>query len=305
MNHFLPLQVVPVDSAAIKNASNVVEGLAKPIAKDNYDWQGLLDESITFLTNAGLRIVLAFVLFLLGRYAIRWLTSMLRRVMEHRKMEGVAVSLFSSLIVAILYIALGIGIALVLGVQSVSFAAVLASLGLAVGMALSGQLQNLAGGVIILLTKPFKIGDFIEAHNEMGVVRTVSLFHTIVTTVENKYIYIPNGILSSGIVINYSQADRRRVDWTINVEYDEDYDRVEALILEILNRDSRILEDPAPVVALGNLADSSVSIVVRVWVESSDYWDVYWGINRTIYIEFGKAGINFPFPQLTISKRDQ
>ena len=191
-----------------------------------------------------------------------------------------------------------------LGVQTTSFAALLASAGVAVGMALSGNLANFAGGLIILLFKPFKVGDYIEAQGTGGTVKEIQIFHTILATPDNKMVYIPNGSLSSGAVTNFSRQTTRRVDWTFGVDYGEDYDKVKAVIETIIARDSRILTDPAPFIALHALADSSVNIVVRVWVESPNYWEVYFGINQAVYATFNEKGINFPFPQLTVHRAD-
>ena len=171
-------------------------------------------------------------------------------------------------------------------------------------MALSGNLANFAGGLIILLFKPFKVGDYIEAQGTGGTVKEIQIFHTILSTPDNKMVYIPNGSLSSGAVTNFSRQTTRRVDWTFGVDYGEDYDKVKEVIQTILARDSRILADPAPFIALHALADSSVNIVVRVWVESPNYWEVYFGINQAVYATFNEKGINFPFPQLTVHRAD-
>ena len=187
-----------------------------------------------------------------------------------------------------------------LGVETTSFAALLASAGVAVGMALSGNLQNFAGGLIVLLFKPYKVGDTVECQGETGVVREIQIFHTILTTFDNKVVYIPNGTLSSGVITNYSREELRRVDWTVGVEYGSDYDKVEATIRTILAADKRVLDKPAPTIALTALADSSVNVVIRVWVKSEDYWDVFFDMNKTIYAVFNREGIGFPFPQLTV-----
>lgn len=209
-------------------------------------------------------------------------------------------SFVKSLVNILLTILLIIAVIGKLGVETTSFAALLASAGVAVGMALSGNLQNFAGGLIVLLFRPFKVGDWIESQGVSGTVREIQIFHTILTTADNKVIYIPNGALSSGTVTNYSREDTRRVDWVIGVEYGENYDKVESSVRRILAADSRILNAPAPFVALHALDASSVNIVIRVWVKSSDYWGVYFDMNKTIYTVFNEEGIGFPFPQLTV-----
>ena len=174
------------------------------------------------------------------------------------------------------------------------------AVGVAIGMALSGNLQNFAGGLIILLFKPYKVGDLIESQGVIGVVSEIQILHTIITTADNKVIYIPNGSLSSGVVINYSNKDTRRVEWTVGVEYGEDYTKVEQTVRDILAADSRVLKTPEPFIVLSALDASSVNVMIRVWVKSSDYWDVYFGINKKIYAVFNEKGIGFPFPQLTV-----
>ena len=187
-----------------------------------------------------------------------------------------------------------------LGGQTTSFAALLASAGVAVGMALSGNLSNFAGGLIILLFKPYKVGDYIEAQGIGGTVQGIQMFHTILKTVDNKEIFIPNGSLSSGIVTNFSKQATRRVDWTISVEYGSEYEKVKQVIEQVLAQDARILSDPEPFIALAKLADSSIDFTVRVWVKSENYWGVFFDINKEIYAACNREGINFPFPQLTV-----
>lgn len=300
MKSFFLLQVLPVDSVQTSEVENALASMTGPLLPPGVDWSSLLHEWSRDVFYFSIRVVLCVVLFFVGRSVINMLTKYLRKALTRRKFDGVAVSLLDSLFVAILYVVLAIVIAMALGVKSVSFAALLASLGLAIGMALSGQLQNLAGGVIILLTKPFKIGDFIQAQGEGGVVDCVSLFHTKVLTPENKTIFIPNGILSSGVITNVTHADVRRVDWVFGVQYNEDFDRVRTLLLDLLSRDERIKAEPKPFVALKALGASSVDVVVRAWAASDLYWDVYFDFNRTVYTEFNKVGISFPYPHLTI-----
>ena len=165
---------------------------------------------------------------------------------------------------------------------------------------MSGNLQNFAGGLIVLLFKPYKVGDWIESQGVSGTVKEIQIFHTILTTGDNKVIYIPNGAMSSGVVTNYNTQTTRRVEWIVGVDYGEDYDKVQQIVTDILAADTRILKDPAPFIALHALDASSVNVVARVWVNSADYWGVYFDINKAIYATFNEKGINFPFPQLTV-----
>ena len=225
---------------------------------------------------------------------------MVARLLAKRHVDASIQSFVKSLVNILLTILLIIAVIGKLGVETTSFAALLASAGVAIGMALSGNLQNFAGGLIVLLLRPYKVGDLIESQGITGTVREIQLFHTILTTGDNKIIYIPNGALSSGTVTNYSREATRRVEWIIGVEYGENFDKVEETTRRIIAEDKRILSDPAPFVALHALDASSVNVIIRAWVKSEDYWGVYFDMNKTIYSVFNKEGIGFPFPQLTV-----
>ena len=302
MNPLFFAQILPADSAAGSELKEAIGAATQPLNLDIKHWfsRSMLEEWLNAGINFGLRVILVLVLFWLGKVVITRLKKIFNGILLHRNIEGVAVSLLDSVFTAILYIALFLFLAGVLGVKSVSFAAVLASMGLAVGMALSGQLQNLAGGVIIIVTKPFKLGDFISAQGTDGTVKAVRLFHTEVLTPDNKVVFIPNGTLSSSLVTNFSYEELRRVEWTIGIEYDEDYQRVRQVFLALLQQDQRILTTPEPVIVLHKLNDSSVDILVRAWVASGDLWPVFWDFNERVYADFNAKGIGFPFPQLTV-----
>lgn len=258
--------------------------------------QQLIDSGI----QAGGHILKAVIVFLVGRFLIRMLNRLVRRLMDKRNVDISIKTFVRSLVNILLTVLLIISVVGALGVETTSFAALLASAGVAVGMALSGNLQNFAGGLVILLFKPYKVGDWIDAQNVSGTVKEIQIFHTILTTADNKLIYVPNGALSSGVVTNYSNQTTRRVEWIVGVDYGEDYNKVEKVVHEVLAADKRILDDPAPFIALHALDASSVNVVVRVWVNSADYWGVYFDINKAIYATFNEQGINFPFPQLTV-----
>lgn len=295
-------QILPADSAAGSELKEAIGAATQPLNLDIKHWfsRSMLEEWLNAGINFGLRVILVVVLFWLGKVVITRLRKIFNGILRRRNIEGVAVSLLDSVFTAILYIALFLVLAGVLGVKSVSFAAVLASMGLAVGMALSGQLQNLAGGVIIIVTKPFKLGDFISSQGTDGTVKAVRLFHTEVLTPDNKAAFIPNSLLSSSLVTNFSHEELRRVEWTIGIEYDEGYQRVRQVILALLQQDQRILTTPEPVIVLHKLNDSSVDILVRAWVASGDLWPVFWDFNERVYADFNAKGIGFPFPQLTV-----
>ncbi|WP_297273519.1 mechanosensitive ion channel domain-containing protein [uncultured Bacteroides sp.] len=258
--------------------------------------QRLIDWGI----NAGERIIGAIIVFVVGRFIISFLNKLINKLLSKRKIDPSIKSFVRSLSNILLTILLIVAVVSKLGVETTSFAALLASAGVAIGMALSGNLQNFAGGLIVLLLRPYKVGDLIESQGITGTVREIQIFHTILTTADNKVIYIPNGALSSGTVTNYSREATRRIEWIVGVEYGEDFEKVKKTIEDILAADGRILTDPAPTIALHALDASSVNVVTRVWVNAADYWDVYFNINKQIYAVFNREGIGFPFPQLTI-----
>lgn len=251
-------------------------------------------------SHLGWTIIKAIIVFLVGRFVIKMINKLVRRILTKRDFDPSVKTFMGSLVNVTLMILLIISVVGALGVQTTSFAALLASAGVAVGMALSGNLSNFAGGLIILLFKPYKVGDYIESQGVGGTVKEIQIFHTILLTGDNKNIFIPNGSLSSGIVTNIGKEPTRRVEWTFGVEYGSDYEHVKRVIESVLAQDARILGDPAPFIALSALADSSVNVVVRAWVKSSDYWGVYFETNKAIYATFNAEGIGFPFPQLTV-----
>ena len=281
----------------------VVAEMTKPIQLNEHKFLTMLEGWKEGLINFGIRVLLAIVFFFVARWLINGFVRLLKGIMNRRNLTGVAVSLINSIVIALLYIAVGIGIVSILGVKSVSLAAVLASMGLAVGMALSGQLQNLAGGVIIVVTKPFGIGDFIQAQNVEGTVKSVNLFHTVITTIENKVIFIPNGALSSGVIINPTAQDTRRLQWTFGIDYDSDVDKALVILRQLLEADDRVMKTEDIYIGVSALNASSVDILVRAWVNVSDVLAVTHGFNLTVFHAFNEAGISFPFPQVTVSQR--
>lgn len=260
----------------------------------------VLQQVTTLCIEAGKSILLAILIFVVGRYLIKLINRLVGRMMDRRKVEPTIQSFLKSFLNVLLTILLIISTVSALGVNTTSFAALLASAGVAVGMALSGNLQNLAGGIILLLFKPYKVGDFIEAQGVCGTVKEIQIFHTIILTTDNKQVYVPNGALSSGSVINYSSEALRRVDLNISVEYGTQVDTVKQALEDIIKADNRILTDPEPFVALGNLSASSIDFTVRTWVKGTDYWPVYFDLTRTVYEEFNRRGISFPFPQIQV-----
>lgn len=264
------------------------------------DLNAALHTLLTQASHLGLAILKAAIIFIVGRFVICMVNKLVRKMLSKREIDPAVRTFTGSLVNVVLTILLIVSVVGALGVQTTSFAALLASAGVAIGMALSGNLSNFAGGLIILVFRPYKVGDYIESQGVSGSVKEVQIFHTVLNTPDNKVIYIPNGSLSSGVVTNYSYQTTRRLEWTFGVDYGTDYEKVRRTLETILAKETRILPDPAPLIALNQLADSSVNFVVRVWVKSGDYWDVFFDINRNVYETFNAVGINFPFPQLTV-----
>lgn len=264
------------------------------------DVELLLSKLLDWGIEVGKDLLGAIIIYIVGRFIIKQVGRLLARILEKRKLEISVQTFLRSLVSILLNLILAFAIVSRLGVETTSFAALLASAGVAIGMALSGNLSNFAGGLIILVFKPFKVGDYIEGQNANGTVREIQIFHTILTTVDNKVIYVPNGALSSNAITNYSKQETRRAEWVFGVEYGEDFEKVKAVLQRIIDADPRILKDPAPMIALGALSASSVDIKVRAWAKTADYWDVYFDMNKIVYDTFNKEGIGFPFPQLTV-----
>ncbi len=248
----------------------------------------------------GPRVIGAIITLIVGLWLIGILTRTLKKRFEKSDLDPSLRGFLRSLIGIVLKILLLVSVIGMLGVEMTSFIAILGAAGLAIGMAFSGTLQNFAGGVMILIFKPFKVGDYIQAQGHGGTVNEIQIFNTILKTPDNKTIIIPNGGLSTGSMVNYSQEPQRRVDFTFGIAYGDNYEKAKMVLLELINNDERILHDPEPFVALTELGDSSVNIVVRVWVDSPNYWAVFFALNENVYKTFPEKGLSIPFPQMDV-----
>lgn len=267
------------------------------------DIETVLKHVFDWCVNAGGNLIGALLIFIIGRFVIKIIKKLVFSFMEKRKTDPSITGFVRSLLNITLNILLAVAIVNRLGIETTSFAALIASAGLAVGMALSGNLQNFAGGLIILILKPYKVGDFIESQTISGTVKEIQIFHTILTTPDNKLVYIPNGSLSSGTITNYNQNPTRRVEWIFSVEYGEDINKVEEIVKTTIEADKRILATPEPFFAVNALDSSSVNVIIRAWVNNADFWPVRFDMNRSIYEAFNKESINFPFPQITVHNK--
>ena len=253
-----------------------------------------------YIVPFGIKLVVALVVLIIGRWVIKWIKRWMANGIMSRRGDPTLHKFLLNLVSVVLNFILIIFIISILGVNTSSLVALLASAGLAVGMALSGTLQNFAGGVVIMLFRPFKVGDFISAQGQEGVVKEIQIFNTVVLTVDNKVIHIPNGILSTGVMTIFTKEDTRRVDWTVSISYGDDYDKAKAALLKLCAQDERILKTPEPFVEIGLLNSSSVDVKMRVWVKSADYWPVFFAMNEKVYKTLPNEGLHFPFPQMDV-----
>lgn len=243
------------------------------------------------------KAVYALAVFIIGWQLIKLINKLIKKFFDKKDYDEGLETFIASLISMTLKVLLLVSVISMLGVQMTSFIALLGGAGVAVGMALSGTLQNFAGGVMILLFKPFKVGDFIEAQGYAGTVKEIQIFNTILLTADNKTIIIPNAPLSNSSLINYSAQSTRRVDMTFGIAYDDDIDLAKDVLKKLVSTEERILKEPATQVVVGELADSSVNLFVRAWVNSADYWGVFFDFTEKAKKEFDKAGLSIPFPQ--------
>ena len=279
-------------------ATPSIKEAAETLTKMDFNevWSQLLSSAI----DLGLKILIAILVYWIGKFLIDLLYKVVKNTLERRNVDASINTFLLSLIRMVMMFVLIITIIGVLGINTSSFVALFASAGVAIGMALSGTLQNFAGGVMILLFKPYKVGDWIDAAGVSGGVKEIQIFNTILTTADNKLIIIPNGKLSNDTITNYSKAGTRRVDWSFGISYGDDFDKAKAVLTQFINEDKRIMQNPAPAIFLDKLADSSVQVVVRAWVDGGDYWGVFYDMNERVYKEFGKHGLSFPFPQMDV-----
>ncbi|MDH3840222.1 MAG: mechanosensitive ion channel [Chromatiales bacterium] len=249
------------------------------------------------LVDLGIRLIAAIAIFVIGKWVARKLADSVKRLMERGDSDEMLVRFVRNMVYFLLLTFVIMAAISQVGIETTSFIAVLGAAGFAVGLALQGSLANFAAGVLLLIFRPFKVGDFIEGAGVSGVVEALHVFTTTLKTGDNKTVIIPNGDLASGTIVNYSTQATRRVDLVFGIGYGDDIDKAKALMHEEMGADDRILKDPAPTVGLVELADSSVNFVCRPWVNSSDYWGVLFDLNERIKKRFDAEGINIPYPQ--------
>ena len=280
-------QATNVVADAAADGKNALEQLSSG------DASGALETLMPYLVSLGM----AIAIFVIGRIVAGMIRGLVRKVMGKKQIDPTIIGFVSGLIYAVVMIGVVLAALQKLGVQTTSFVAIIGAAGLAVGLALQGSLSNFAAGFMLIIFRPFKAGDFIEAGGAAGIVQEIGIFTTTMRTGDNREIIVPNGSIIGGNITNVSAKDTRRVDLTIGVGYDDDLKGVKALLCQILDEDERILKDPAYKVAVAELADSSVNFAVRPWVNAADYWDVFFDLNETIKLRLDEAGYSIPYPQ--------
>lgn len=252
----------------------------------------------TYVIPWGLKIILAVAIFYIGRIVVSVVIKVVKKLMQARAMDAILISFLTSILRLVLLLFVVIAALSQLGIDTTSLVALLGAAGLAIGLSLQGSLSNLASGVMLIIFRPFTKGDFVEAGGATGVIEKINIFTTTMTTPDNKEVIIPNGAILGSNITNFSARPTRRVDMVFGISYDDDIRKTKQVLEDILAADERILKDPAPVVALGALADSSVNFLVRPWVKTEDYWKVFWDTTETVKLRFDAEDITIPYPQM-------
>lgn len=253
----------------------------------------------------GVNMLTALAVFIVGRIVIGLVVSLVKKLLHKSKMDDMLVNFITSILGSLLLLFVIVASLDQLGVNTSSLIAIVGAAGLAIGLSLQDSLKNFAAGVLLVVFRPFRAGDFIEAAGVSGVVESISIFSTVMRTGDNREVIVPNGPIYGGVITNYSKRDTRRVDMVFGIGYDANLLEAKKLLADILAEDSRILQEPAPVVAVSELADSSVNFVVRPWVNTPDYWAVLWDTNEKVKLRFDEAGISIPFPQMDVHLQKQ
>ena len=261
------------------------------------DWKVFF---IDLLQSIGVKLIFAAVLFSIGMWAAKLLPKLIMKTRGYKRLDETLANFIVSFIKIALYAAVFVSVAIILGVPATSFITALASAGVAIGLALQGSLSNFAGGIMILLFKPFKDGDYIEGADVSGTVKSITIFYTMLITPDNKQITVPNGTLSNSSITNYSANDTRRNDLVFSVSYKSDIESVKAILLKAAYDNEKVLKDPAPVAVLSTHGDSALEFTLRVWAKNSDYWDVNFALKERIKQLFDKYEISIPYPQMDV-----
>ncbi len=282
------------------NSAMSTEKIVEAIPTSSQDVQEIMKVLYTYLTEYGLKIIGAIVIFVIGKWIVKWISALIRKMMTRAKIDVMLVNFVYNITYALLLVFVIIAALSALGIQTAQFIAIIGAAGLAVGLALQGSLSNFAAGVLLILFKPIKVGDFVEVAGKIGTVKEVHIFNTILNSPENIRIIVPNSKIYGDIIKNYTVNGLRRVDLVVGISYGDDIKKAKGIIEAVMNDDEKVLKDPAPTVAVLELADSSVNLAVRPWIKPTDYWDVYFGITEKVKLALDENGITIPFPQTDV-----
>lgn len=281
----------------IQSENNPIEaGLSEITLELTHVWE----EVQSFIAKSGLNLLTAIAILVIGRWLVKGVVRKVTGLLHARKVDPTIIPTIRGIVNVGLMIALALAVINRIGIDTTGLIAAFGAAGLAVGLALQGSLSNFAGGILILTLKPFKAGDFVEVNGQLGSVHAVTIINTILKTVDNKTIYLPNGAVAGANITNYTQEQTRRLEKVFGIGYGDDFEKAKQIILDIIQADARILSDPEPFARVGNLGDSSVDITVRVWAKTEDFWDVNFDLIENVKKEFDKQGISIPFPQRDI-----
>ncbi len=306
----LPPTNIPVDEKidstvnALKNAHEGFKDAVQSGGDVASSFQVLWDSMITSGVDLGKRLIAAVIIYFIGRWIIKMVNKLIERRSKRENVDKTVQSFLGSLVRVLLNLLLIVAIISTLGIETSSFAALFTAAGMAIGMALSGQLSNFAAGILILMFKPYRVGDYIDVQGFAGTVKEIQIFHTILLTVDNRTIVVPNSVASGNSLINVSRQEIRRVDWSVSIDYGEDFDKAKKVIFDLLESNTMILTDPEYTIVLGKMANSSIDITIRVWCNTDDYWTVYFWFNENVYKTFSEKGISFAYPHMVISHMD-
>jgi len=262
--------------------------------------QEYISIAMQFLADYGLKIIGAFLIFIIGKWVARRIQNIIVRLMQRNNIDETLISFIESIVYIMLMVVVILAAINTLGVQTTSFIAILGAAGLAIGLALQGTLGNVGSGVLLISFRPFKMGDFVTVGGETGTVAGISIFATTLHTLDNKVVIVPNAAVSGGNITNFTTLAVRRIDLSFGIGYGDDLKKAKLVLEDIMKEDPRVLSEPAPFVGVGELGDSSVNFVFRPWVKSEDYWDVYFDMHEKVKLTFDEKGISIPFPQRDI-----
>ncbi len=282
--------------------TDVVTTTSAKITSSAY-WENKFDEMLKWITTNGIKMLLALIVLFILFKVVNVISRRIKKNMVKRKCDPTFTVIIVNIFRKGIKILLFISYLAFVGIDTASIGAVIASCGVGIGLALQGSLSNLAGGIIIVIVRPFKLGDYIEAQGEGGTVEDIRIFFTYIVTPDNRTVMIPNGVLANGVIRNNSMKDRRRVDFNFTVAYNSDLKLVKETLLNLVSSDDRVLKEPAPFAQISQYGESSITFTVRAWVKSADYWPLYFSIMELVKVEFDRVGIVIPFNQLDVNLR--